>query len=164
MVRTEDQREEDWSKIPQTTRNTIINDVMSHGAIEKKPWYMGPRARRKFRLSEDIPVCNDDTLSWIVGKGNPALINVKIIRDGASPAVVQKAVVNETQAFPAANAGKELLAQQPPIPASVFDKKVYLIDGSIVLGKSIAIKSGNFILDSNHGILTIPTTDVLKVE
>ena len=48
--------------------------------------------------------------------------------------------------------------------STISEKKVYMKDGAVVVGKSIVIEAGNLKVDSSHGMLTLPVTDVLKIE
>jgi len=52
--------------------------------------------------------------------------------------------------------------QQVTVESS--SKKVYLKDGSILIGKSINFDAGNLKIETSRGTLTIPANDVLKIE
>lgn len=59
---------------------------------------------------------------------------------------------------------KARLAQSVSLPTAGLDKKVYLKDGSILNAGSINFDSGNLLMDTPHGRLTVPANDVLKIE
>ncbi len=59
---------------------------------------------------------------------------------------------------------KQTVVPASTIPGSTADKKVYMRDGSVMTGASIGIESGNLQVNSARGMLTIPISDVVKIE
>lgn len=81
-----------------------------------------------------------------------------------SPEVKSVKCAGVNGAQPPAVATKTVPASTHSVSNAGVDKKIYLKDGSVLIGKSINFDSGNIILQSPMGSLKIPAEDVIKIE